>query len=87
MYEEAKFEILSTFLRDAVVKLAMDKMGYEYVPYRDACPCSVVVAKVAQEYGLNATPTNKGHFNSMYLEIEDVYNSLYCKVEGWLSND
>lgn len=87
LYEEAKFEILSTFLRDAVVKLAMDKMGYEYVHYGDACPRSVVVAEVAEANGLNANASDKGHFNSMYWEIEDVYKSLDRVVEGEFSND
>lgn len=87
MYEEAKFEILSKFLRDAVVKLAMNKMGYEYVPYTDACRRSVEVAKVAYESGLSANASNKGHFNSIYSAIEGVYKSLYCAFEGGLFNE
>lgn len=87
MYEESKFEILTKYLRDAVVKLAMNKMGYEYVPYTDACRRSVEVAKVAYESGLRANASNKGHGNSVYHSMEEVYSALSARFEGGLLSD
>lgn len=87
LLEEAKFEILSTFLRDAVVKLAMDKMGYRYVNVRAMDAASFEIQKVAEANGLNANASDKGHFNSIYSAIESVYRSLHRAFEGGPYNE
>ncbi len=87
MYEESKFEILTKYLRDAVVKLAMSKIGYEYVPYVDACYRSVEVAKVARESGLSANASDKGHGNSLFHSMEEVYTDLASRFEGGILCD
>lgn len=76
MYAEAKFELLTKYLRDAVVRLSMEKMGYNYVDCYDCCERSQVIARTATENGLLGNISNKGHSNSIYGEMESVYNKL-----------
>lgn len=87
MYEESKYEILTKYLRNVVVSLAMDKIGYQYVSCGDACEKSVEIAKVAHDSGLNANASNKGHSNSIYCALEEVYGGLRVMFEGGICND
>lgn len=84
MFEESKYEILTMFLRNAVVKLAMDKIGYKYI-YEHG-DTSRALVETARATGLNVTCGDKGHSGSVYNKMEDVYEDWMDVFEGDLFN-
>ena len=86
MYEEAKFEILTRYLRNAVVKMVIDKMGGRQINFYDACDNSMAIAKTADEKGLDGAASNKGHSGSIYYAIEESYAGLNVLLNGGFFN-
>ena len=69
LFEEDRYAILNNILRDAVIKKALDKMGYHYVfSHEDAV--SHKVAEVALQSGINGNSGNKGHSLSLEGDVE-----------------
>ena len=87
MFEESKYEILTKYLRNAVVEMAMNKIGYQYVRCGDACEKSVAIAQTARENGLDANESNKGHGYSVYAAMEEVHGDLNHKFNGGILYD
>ena len=75
IFEEKRFAILNNLLRDAVVKMALEKMGYRYV-FAHEDYVSEKVADVAKSAGLRGNSGNKGHFASVEREMDIVGCSL-----------
>lgn len=69
LFEEDRMIILTMFLREAVVRMAMKKMGYDYVRSHED-HISQVVADAAVAKGINATSGNKGHSGTIEREFE-----------------
>lgn len=67
---EDKFAILNKILRDAVVKMSMEKMGYRYVLAHED-EISGKVAEIANEKGIRGQSGNKGHSCSPEAALED----------------
>ena len=74
--------IITKFLRDAVVRLAMEKQGFKYVEAREGWEPTNAVAKVALEHGINASSNNKGHSMSIEKEMESGANWLISNLEN-----
>ena len=68
--------ILTTFLRNTVVKLAMQKNGYKYVHDFDGGYIARATKNVAMKSGLKADASNKGHSYSLENEMEEEYGIL-----------
>ncbi len=71
LLEESRMVILTNFLREAVVRMAMDKMGYQYV-YAHENEFSNTVANNAVAHGISATGDNKGHSGTLEREFEQI---------------
>lgn len=84
--EEDKFVILNNLLRDFVVKLSLEKMGYYYV-YAHEDNVSGKVAEVARKNGLPGNSGNKGHSNSAECALERHGCMLLGFVESLKSQD
>lgn len=69
LMEEDRFTLLNKILRDAVMKAAIEKMGYHYV-YSHEDNISGRVAEVADKAGLRANSGNKGHSFSIEHDME-----------------
>ena len=69
MLEEKKFEILNYCLRNAVVKMAMRKMGYHYVLAHEG-EVSKKVAEVAISAGISGNSGDKGHSASVEHKLQ-----------------
>ena len=63
--------VLTKFLREIVVRMAMEKMGYRYVRSHED-EISGVIADVARASGINASSGDKGHSGSMEKEFEEI---------------
>ena len=87
LFEESRFEFLAKYLRNAVVKMTIDKMGYRQIDFYDACSNSVVIEKTADENGLDGAASNKGHSGSIYYAIEESYAGLNVLFNGGFFND
>lgn len=70
IFEEKRFELLNKMLRDFVVKMSLEKMGYHYV-YAHEDDVSGKVAEVAREAGMRGNSGNKGHSFSLEHELEE----------------
>ncbi|MBO5705355.1 MAG: hypothetical protein J6R99_05030 [Alphaproteobacteria bacterium] len=84
MFEESKFEMLAKYLRDVVVKMAMEKIGYQQVLFFDADEKSMAVAKTAIANNLSADASNKGHGNSLFAVTEETYYYVNSLLRGGL---
>lgn len=74
LFEESRFDILSQYLRDMVVRMSMEKMGKQWIgDIYDCSARSEIIANTAEAVGLQGTPSNKGHSNSIYAEIEQCW--------------
>ena len=69
LLEETRMVILTKFLREAVVRMTMEKMGYEYV-FSHEDTISNMVANVAMAKGIRATGNDKGHSGTLESEWE-----------------
>ena len=82
LFEESRFDILSHYLRDTVVRMAMEKMGFHKLQYvSDGSECNVAVETTALNMGIEATAANKGHSGSIYAEMEDCWTRIICKLD------
>ena len=83
LFEESRFELLSHYLRNAVVRMAMDKMGFrELYSHTDGSNENNAVVKTAEAAGIPATAANKGHFGSIHAEMERFWENLYTTLNG-----
>ena len=80
--EEARYEILTHFLRNAVIKLTMQNMGYNYVQCYDLDDNSQAIAETANANGLDGNMSNKGHSHSVYKSMEEEYQRFDNAVNG-----
>lgn len=70
LLDEDRWVILTHFLRDAVVRMMMEKMGYKFVmSHEDSI--SGRVADVARSAGISGNSGNKGHSGSLEKELEE----------------
>lgn len=69
IFEEDRFVILNRLLRNAVVKMAMEKMDFRYVLSHEN-ETTGVVAEVARDEGIRGDSGNKGHSFSLEAELE-----------------
>jgi hypothetical protein len=77
LFEESRFDILSHFLRDAVVRMSMEKMGFvETNELSDGSPANTAIAETAVNMGLHATASNKGHSSSLYADMENFWGHI-----------
>lgn len=83
LFEESRFQILTHYLRNAVVRMAMDKMGFRELrsPY-DGSEENNAVVKTAESAGIPADASNKGHFGSIYAETEHVWCMIDTMLNG-----
>lgn len=83
LFEETRFNILSKYLRDAVVNLSMQQIGMKYVDsIYDGNETSGVIAKAADAKGIPATASNKGHSSSIYHELEQCWVNVTGVLKG-----
>ena len=83
LFEESRFAILSKYLRDIVFKMAIKKIGYEYVgSILDGNDTSSKIARAAIEQGIPGNASNKGHSNSLYHELEECWGRIISVFEG-----
>lgn len=69
LFEETRMIMLTNFLRMAVVRMAMEKMGYQYV-YAHENVFSDTFANTAKAHGISATEGNKGHSDTLERTFE-----------------
>ncbi len=77
LLEEDRYAILNRILRNAVVKMAMEKMGYHHI-FSHEDDVSKKVAEVALKNGLCGNSGDKGHSCSLEAELE----STGCLLAG-----
>ena len=83
LFEESRFDILSHYLRDAVVRMTMEKMGFrELTSHYDGSEPNEAVVKTATTAGIPATASNKGHSASFYAEMENRWAQLENILKG-----
>ena len=83
LFEESRFDILSHFLRNAVVRMSMEKMGFrESDELSDGSSVNTAVAETAVNMGLHATSSNKGHSGSIYAEMENFWGYAKTCFDG-----
>lgn len=86
MAEEVRFDMLAHYLRDIVVRMSMDKIGYrELQDTYENSNASKAVVKTAVDMGIPATASNKGHSQSFYSRIEDLFD-LVSRIKAKMSN-
>ena len=74
LFEESRFDILSQYLRNKVVQISMKKMEKQWIDdIYDYSVRSQIIANTAEAVGLPGNPSNKGHSNSIYAEIEQCW--------------
>ena len=79
---EDRDAIITKFLRDAVVRLAMEKQGFKYVEASEGWEPTNAVAKVALEHGIKASSNNRGHDASIERKMEVGANWLISNLEN-----
>jgi hypothetical protein len=86
LFEETRMVILTKFLREVVVRMTMEKMGYKYI-YSHQDKISGAVYKTAYAKGLEATIDDKGHSTTLESELEDTGNMYLNIIEICETND
>ncbi|MBP5485546.1 MAG: hypothetical protein J6Y07_02465 [Alphaproteobacteria bacterium] len=79
---EDRDAIMAKFLRDAVVKLAMEKQGFRYVNPSEGSAWTDNIARTAREHGIVASSNNKGHSASIEMEMESGANWLIANLKN-----
>lgn len=83
LFEEARFNILSQYLRDAVVKMSMPKLHMTWVNgISDGGTVSEAIADTAANHGIDSTASNKGHSGSVYAEMEQCFFNIDSVLNG-----
>jgi hypothetical protein len=76
LYTDAVHDMLKVQSRNLAVQAAVNTMGYKYIhDTGDMSKTSQSVAKTAIEHSMVGNISDKGHSNSVYEEIEQVWNS------------
>lgn len=75
MFEESRYEFLSKFMRDIAVYQTMQDMGYTKINGREDLSTRAV-AEAAFKMGILGNSGDKGHSNSLYAGVEEVYVSI-----------
>ena len=78
---EDRDTIITKFLRDAIVRLAMEKQGFKYVEAFEGWGPTNTIANVALEHGIRASSNNKGHSTSIECKMETGANWLILNLE------
>lgn len=86
LLEEDRFAILNKLLRDAAVKMGLEKMGYHYV-YSHEDRISENVANIARENGIRGCSSDKGHSLSLEHLLENSGYDLLDLVNVLKSKD
>lgn len=86
LLEEDRFAILNKLLRDAAVKIGLEKMGYHYV-YSHEDRISENVANKAREKGIRGCSSDKGHSLSLEHLLENSGCDLLDLVNALKSKD
>lgn len=84
--EEDRYVILNHLLRDYVTHKALEKMGYHYV-FAHEDIVSGKIAEVARNIGIKGNSGNKGHSNSVEMELEQHGCALVNLVEVMKTKD
>lgn len=79
LLSENRITLLTQFLREVVVRKAMEKMGYKYV-FSHEDEISGLVAKVARDNGISGDSGNKGHSGSLEHDLE----VIGCTYQGFI---
>ena len=81
MFEESRFDILSQYLRDVVVKLSMEKMGKKWTEMSDGDMVCDAIYKTGKANGIDSVSNDKGHdvtlFNAIETKMEHIRYFLY----------
>lgn len=82
LFEESRFNILSKYLRDAVVKMSMKQIGKDWINgISDASKTSEIIANTAEANGIPGNASNKGHLASIYGGIDSFADSIEQTLE------
>lgn len=79
--------ILTSFLRNIVVELAMEKLGFRCVEASENADWTNSVARIAREHGIPASENNKGHSTSVERDLECGANLLISNLEDMYSQN
>ena len=83
LFEEERFGILSRYLRDMVVRMAMDKLGYRYIYHiSDGNEVSTTVESVGNKLGIVSFASNKAHSGSSFSVMESFWESMMIILKG-----
>jgi len=83
LFEESRFDILSHFLRDAVIHMAMEKMHFhELVATSDGSEPVVAIYEAATAAGIKGATSNKGHSYSLYCQMDNLSECVYMYLKG-----
>ena len=73
-----KDAILTKFLRDSVMRLSMQKMGFKKTyGHSDGSELNEIVVDIAESQGISGKGSDKGHSDSGYRDIEETYTNIY----------
>ena len=87
LFEESRFDIISHYLRDIVVRMTMEKMGFrELQSISDNSEPNEAVVDTALNMGIRAYAVNKGHSDSFYADLERFWGDLYAALYGSISD-
>lgn len=86
LFEETRMVMLTNFLRVAVVRMAMNKMGYQYVLAHENA-FSNAVANTANAHGIRATGDNKGHSGTLERTFEETGLRYLDLIRLWNMGD
>ena len=84
LFEEVRFNILNRILRDAVIQMSLEKMGYRYVLAHEDI-VSGKFAQIAEENGIRGNSGNKGHSFSLEHNLE-IHGCALSKVPDILKS-
>lgn len=83
LFEESRFDIISHYLRNIVVRMTMEKMGFrELYDVYDGSEPNESVVETAMNMGIHADESNKGHSNSFYSEMETFWGGWHAAFYG-----
>ena len=83
LFEETRFDMLSCYLRKAVARMVMDKMGFQYVnSIGDGGITSEAIANTADAQDIPATASEKGHEGSVYGKMDHIDEAIRLVLYG-----
>lgn len=75
-------DLLSSYLRNYVTSLAMEKHGFTYISSENEYNASDTVCNTAEQHGLSFNVNNTGHSGSIEYEMEYVWHYLCKTIES-----